>query len=132
MMDKSKAEQVANANIGRIASELQLNGWRLEVSFVPLGADNYGSCTPDPRSCRAEIEIDPAAHDDEAGLLKTLRHELLHILNADFETYRKAVRQFVSEDAFNALDQFFEHASETLVMRLERILDAEPLTAAEP
>lgn len=122
-MDQSKVKELVNANIKQMRWALQLQDWNIDVTCGPLEANCGGTCKSDPKRQRACIEINPAAHEDEVDVVTTLRHELLHVLHADFETYRKAVSQLVDSSTFNAIDEFFSHAAESLVARLERMLD---------
>lgn len=122
-MDHSKVVEIVNANIKQMRWAMQLQDWTINLTYGPLEAGNAGTCMADPKRCRAEIEIDPAALKDEAAVLDTLRHELLHILHAGYETYRSAVSHLLSADVFRTLDEVMSLGSESLVARLERMLD---------
>lgn len=64
------------------------------------------------------------AYAGSLHVIASLRHEILHIMHAPFETYRQAVRQLVHDDsAFNALDEVWTLACEQTVKNLEHMFD---------
>lgn len=126
-MDESEVREIVNANIRQMRWALQLQDWEFKIEYACLGHSSQetvkAECSPDPKYKHAVIVFDPAAVESEADVLRSLRHELLHCLYADIETYRKAVAQLLDDKPFNAVDEFFRHAVESLVGRLERMLD---------
>lgn len=122
-MDHSVVKNIVDAHIKKMRWALQLQDWRIDVTHVHLDDDTVGDCRPEPTYRKAHIRIDADGHQDEHAVLNTLRHEMLHIFDADMETYRKAVSQLVPDDVFNAVDEFFKQAAEGVVCRLERMLD---------
>lgn len=121
-MDESKVREIVNVNVDGMCCALALQDWRIDIEYTHCDRAT-GTCTPEPVQRLATIEIDPAKCEDEGGVLGVLRHELLHIFTADFETYRKAVAQLVPDSTFNAIDEFFRFAVESVVHHLERAFD---------
>lgn len=122
-MDHSKVREIVNAHIKQMRWALQLQDWQIDVTHVHLDGDAIGDCRPEPTYRRAYIRIDSDKCDDVNEVLETLRHEMLHIFDAEMETYRKAVSQLISDETFNAIDEFFRQAVEGMVHRVERMLD---------
>lgn len=122
MLDKNDQE-LLNAEAYGIASALGLAGWKIDITWTSLPDRDMGNCSPDPGQRWAEIEIDPEKHDTPEEARITLRHELIHCFAAQFETYRKAVRQLVREDDMNVLDMVFSMAAESLVSHVQIALD---------
>lgn len=122
MLDKNDQESL-NAEAPELASELGLNGWRIDITWTSLPEESMGTCSPDPGQRWAAIEIDPKKHETIKEARHTLRHELIHCFAAQFETYRKAVRQLVREDDMNVLDMIFSMAAESLVSHVQIALD---------
>jgi hypothetical protein len=122
-LDHSQVRSIVNANVEKMRWALQLQDWHIHVTHVHLDGDAIGDCRPEPTYQRAYIRIDSDGHDTEEKVLDTLRHEMLHLLDAEMETYRKAVSQLLPDDVFNALDEFFRRAVEGMVGRVERMLD---------
>ena len=95
-----------------------------------------GACTPLVGQETSLIEIDNNEHDDPDELLRTLRHELIHCMLADLETYRKSVAELLDDKVFNALEPVFRHAAERTVVNIENCLDHglghTPTEMAEP
>ncbi len=122
-LDHSYVRNVVNANIKKMRWAMQLQDWQIDVTYLHLDGDAVADCRPEPTYRKAYIRIDNDKCADTEDVLETLRHEMLHIFDADMETYRKAVAQLVPDDVFNALDEFFKQAVEGMVSRLERMLD---------
>ena len=121
-LDESRVRSLVDSNIPTMMGRLCLGEWTIEVTYEHL------------EDCRAEVELrpghrkvfitmDPQRFDDEDQVLRTLRHELLHVLSAEFDVYRKMVRETVASELFRALDYVCTHAEEVLTARLERMLD---------
>lgn len=125
-MDESQVKAIVDVNLEQVLWSLQLQDWNLKFEYRCLGHGSditQAECTPSPRYRKAVIVIDPAAAENEKDVMDSLRHELLHCLIADIETYRKAVGQLLERDVFNALDELFSDAVEATVRRIEQMLD---------
>lgn len=125
-MDESQVKAIVNANLKQMRWALQLQDWDIEIEYRCLGHGTLtvkAECTPELRYLSAVIVIDPAEAENEEGVLKSLRHELLHCLTAAMETYRKAVGQLLDDKVFNAIDELFRDACENTVRGIEQMLD---------
>lgn len=122
-LDHSQVRDIVNANIKRMRWALQLQDWRIDVSYGHLEEGVRGECRLGIGHKKAAIIIDNDKCDDERMVLETLRHELLHLFDAEMELYRHAARHLVDGASFDAIDELFLHAAERFVGALERMLD---------
>jgi hypothetical protein len=133
-MDRGRCEEIVGREIGPLQRRLGVPHWSLVVSYGPIDDDGVartkGRCTRQVDYDRAHVEIDPEEHDDEADLLKTLRHELFHVVLSPFDLYMQAADQFTAKDSpeERVLERVFTHAVEQAAIGLERL--HEGLTAA--
>jgi len=81
-------------------------------------------CTADHRYRTATIRLDAAQHDSEAELLRTMRHELLHLLHVDFNLYWMCAMRGVSGRAKAMMGEVYEAAQEKTVAAIEAMLDS--------
>lgn len=131
-MNRSKAEKILYPLAESMFKKLRLIDWQINVNFVDLSCQHVGGevknglgrCSPEPEYKRALIEIDNEAHDTEEEIIRTFRHEAIHIVLADFETYRKAAYQGIHDPTtLNILDIVWSNCVERSVNIIERILD---------
>lgn len=122
-LDHSTVRDIVNAHIKKMRWALQLQDWRIDVSYGPLTEGTRGECQLQIGHKKAAIRIDNDKCDDEHMVLQTLRHELLHLFDAEMELYRNAIRHLLANETFDAVDELFLHAAERLVGSLERMLD---------
>lgn len=134
-MKLTEAKKTVKTLLPKLRDAMRLDQWWIDVFWrKPEPVDHMTSaqtiavCEADPNYSRAMFEVDHEAFTDAEHLLDTLRHELCHILHADFQTYRKAVAAHVSGKAFDALDVVFSRACEGTVFRIERMLNCMNLT----
>ena len=122
-MDTSAAREVVDGALKPMRWRLQLQRWKVTVYYTHL-SQAYGTCTPLANQETAIIEIDNDERENRDELLNTLRHELIHCMLADFETYRKSVGELLDDKVFNALEPVFRHAVERAVANIENCLDS--------
>lgn len=129
-MDRSKARAIVKNTITKMRWALQLDDWKIEIvwgriedSRIRVGNASYGRCTADPRYHRATIELDECQFDTKVELLRTLRHEMLHIYAAEFHTYRAQVHQLLDDKTAFALDEASDRGHEDVVRLIENMLD---------
>jgi hypothetical protein len=126
-MDRSAVKKVVDDNIEPLMLMLGVPHWSIVVSY-DLRDDNgisriKGRCTRAIDYNKARIEFDPDECEDEADVLKTLRHELFHIVASPFDLYMQAADQCTKEDSPEEaiLDRVFDHAVEKVMINLERM-----------
>jgi hypothetical protein len=126
-MDRSAVKAIVDREIEPMMERLGVPHWQIVVSY-DLRDDNgicrtKGRCTRAIDYNKARIEFDPEECEDEADVLKTLRHELFHIVASPFDLYMQAADQCTKEDSPEEaiLDRVFDHAVEKVMINLERM-----------
>lgn len=128
-MDTSEARRLTNEHLPWLIWALQLQKWTVEVSFGHVGSgrmsDNQrmGVCEAQPGQNLVAITIDPEQHDSEQELIRTLRHELLHVFHADHDTLNRVIAQHVNDEAESAIGKLLDVCAEQIVRRIETMLD---------
>jgi len=121
-MDESKARKLVNKYIKGIRNGLQLWQWEINITYMHQ-EDALAELKIDAEYKKANIRINHDDHETEADLLRTLFHELLHIMHADFELYRDQVWETVSKRQAEVLDKSYTYACEKTVGRLLAIFE---------
>jgi hypothetical protein len=121
-MKTEDVERIISEAVPTICATLGIRDWIIEAQCARLD-EGQAKCEAKPGYQHAALTFDPGEHEDEADVLASVRHELLHTFAAEMETYRAAVQQLVSDREFAVLDQMFSLASESLVRRIEKLLD---------
>ena len=123
-MNKDEAKEIVDEYLETMRWKLQLQDWGININYTRIKqSGTIGMCRADPKYKRADIDLDYDLIENKTELLRTLRHELFHIMHSHFEVYRKAVSHLVTENEFDAIDEIFIHAAEDCVLKLENMLD---------
>jgi hypothetical protein len=137
-MDRSAVKAIVDREIEPLMARLGIPHWHVVVSY-DLRADDgicrvKGRCSRAMDYNKARIEFDPDECDDEDDVLKTLRHELFHVIASPFDLYMQAADQLTEEGSPEEaiLRRVFDHAVEKAMINLERMfigLTGPPTTA---
>jgi len=124
MMSEAKRDSL----VKWIRWSLQLQAWDCHIEYARMGQVDdgrpiLGQCTPDPLYRTAEICLDPSLLDDLPAWSAALRHELLHLISADYILVRQQLADVLPARTFRMIDRLLYHASERSVGRIERMLD---------
>ncbi len=112
------------AAIPAMKHRLGLHDWHIEVLWGKTEADVRGVCTATPRYRTATIRIDETEHDDGESVLRTLRHEMLHIATSEFEPmYDGAIALARSDGERELIQCLHQECGDRLVLMLERMLE---------
>jgi hypothetical protein len=121
-VDRSRVKEIVDREIEPLMARLGLDRWSVEVKYGPIGDDQSGRCSRLYDYERATIEFDPEKIEDEADVLKTLRHELFHVVHSPFDLYSCAVDNAgLGKTMDDVLDRVWRHACEKTVINLERL-----------
>jgi hypothetical protein len=128
-LDRSECKRIVDREIEALAEAMGLPHWHIVVRYErvadehPEGFTVSANCRAKPEYERATITIDPDEMDDEAELLRILRHELMHIVLAPFNLYRGFATAFVEQKstADAQEDAIWAHSVEQGVRSLERL-----------
>jgi hypothetical protein len=130
-MDRSAVEATVAREIGPLCARLGIEGWKIAVSYDPESVDGdghlkHGECTRLVDYNSAHISLNPESFEDEDAVLRTLRHELFHVVLSPFDLYSSAVDRAIDTPASvrEILDRVWNHACERAVINLERMFSA--------
>lgn len=121
-MDASEVIRIADKHLPKMLWQLQLNMWTVRVDTASLQGMK-ASIRFEHEYENAVITIDPEQTQDERDVLDSLRHELFHIIHADFQLFRAVALQGVMQQDADAMDQVYDYACEKTVLRLERMFE---------
>jgi hypothetical protein len=125
-LDRSEVKRIVEANIELLMEMTGVSHWEISISYQPRevtddGMMNAGDCNRAIDYNSAHITLNPEAFDVEDEVLKTLRHELFHVVLSPFDLYTTAVSTIVAGDAKSILQRVSDHATEKAVKNLERL-----------
>ena len=125
-LSKEQVRKIVDENIWVLKNLTQTNDWRTTVRIIDDGSCEFSArVEPDGNYRTALITIDAAQQDDEACVLKDLRHELLHLLHAPMLLYMESMADACNyTEPQRALSRRLSHfAFEQLVGNIEMMLD---------
>jgi hypothetical protein len=127
-MDRSEVSAFVERELEPLVRRLGLTQWEIKLSFTCEASDDdgflkRGECTRLVDYQSAHIGLNPEAFDSTDELLKTLRHELFHVVLAPFDLYTSLVATALEGNTplQEMLDRVKEHACELSVFNLERM-----------
>jgi hypothetical protein len=128
-MDRSEVKAIVEREAGPLMERLGIGHWRVKVTYDPSGVDQDGhlqdgECTRLVDYDSAHISLNPESFDDEEGVIRTLRHELFHIVLSPFDLYCGSVDKLdILGPTGVILDRVWNHACERAVINLERMFN---------
>ncbi len=125
-MDTSAVKRIVEERLRPLQHRLQVQEWRVDVLYEALEDGTNARTTFVYPYRHAKIRIDPAQHDDEADVIRSLRHELAHLVLAPFDHAITVAERILENDgtASRAFDEARRFAVEECIVNLERMLDA--------
>ena len=125
-MKKAEVKAIVDANIEPWMEKLGIPHWSIEVTYGPCADRNWqASCDRQVAYNQAHIIIDPKHAVDEEGVIRSLVHELLHVVLAPFDLYRDVLSQHCGEaGSVRAREEraLFDFTVEQLVVNLRRVV----------
>lgn len=102
---------------------LALEHWDIKFEYDLDDLDIYGECHKQYDYKRATIRFNPKMFEERAAVVKTLRHELFHIVLAPFDLYMESIDELLIDgtDKAHILGKIWTHAHEQGVLALELI-----------
>lgn len=124
-MTETECRTIVERAIEPMMRQLGIWHWKVRVAYESPGeVDWIASCTSRPDYNKAFIQIDARLLDDEDEVLKTLRHELLHIVLAPMDAYRlMQVQHDPESDEGKRELAAWQYFLEQQVINLERACD---------
>ena len=86
MNESTAIKAIAKKFIERWKYLLSLEEWDIQFRHVKLEDGTLGECGCEPAHKSATINIDIAKHKSIDEVLATVRHELIHLVHAHFES----------------------------------------------
>lgn len=121
-MDKSEVKAVVELVIEDMVEALGIPHWRIKVYYRPCDNPNWeAQCERQPDYLRAWLTIDPEHMQDDAHVIRCLRHELLHITLAPFDLFLDCAGNPDGTIDFRE-QRVWNHAVESTVTNLEKLL----------
>lgn len=124
-LDRSETKRIVDSNIERLMREFGIPHWRIEVSYEALTGARAVCITQDIGSYeRAEFKFDPEQFDSEEQLIRTLEHELLHVVSYPMIQYGHTVERALpdSQPLRDMDNEVFRHLNESMIRNLERLV----------
>lgn len=120
-MDRAAVETVVDREIDDLIRRLGVAHWRIEVRYDLRDDETQGECTRLVNYDRAVIRLNPELLDDEADVLRVLRHELFHIILSPIDLFTIAADTVIPESAAEVVSAVKHHAIERTVINIERL-----------
>lgn len=108
-MDRSRVVALAAKHLPRLRTELGISHWTIHIRYdEPFG--EHGADGSRTRACvhtdlsydHATIDLNCAEIDDEAELIETLHHELLHVVLAPYDLLSDYAEKAVEKGSVEA------------------------------
>lgn len=119
-MTVEEARAVVMPNVGSLIEQLRLHDWHIEVAYTRLPENTLGRCRVNSPYQRATIELDNDQIDDADELVKTLRHELVHVLCWPMHAFGTHAHELSDGQSTDSAWTFW---LERMVWDVERLLD---------
>lgn len=101
---------------------LSIEDWDIQFRYTSLDEDELGSCSVEPHHNSAMILLDLNKIQNKKELLEVVRHELIHITHAHFNSYRQAIIPHLPPNVVTVADEIFSIGAENLVLKIEHLL----------
>jgi hypothetical protein len=133
-LDKSEVEAIARRELPRLADLLHVGHWTIDLSFDASRLQPTSMAECERMSCydRATIILHPEKHRDEADVIDSIEHELLHIVLAPFDLSWNVVSESFRGIPLEHVKTVWQYSLEQTIVTLQRILRDFPARAAKP
>lgn len=122
-MDRSEMRALLDDSLRPMRAALNLNDWFMRSKLASMEDGFVAECVADPNYSTAKLTFDVNGFENPSVLLDSLLHEMLHVMTAKFELYRKAIRPLIDDHkVWMSLEEVYTHACEDTVRRLEDML----------
>jgi hypothetical protein len=122
MIEKDAIKAVSSKFVDRWKHLLSIEEWDIQFRYTNLEDGTIGECSVEPAHKAAVILIDISKHKNKNQLLDTIRHELIHIAHAHFESYRSSISKYLLPSVADVADDIFFIGAEDVVLKIEHLL----------
>lgn len=127
-MERKDAKKIIDRELVPLMERLGIPHWKITIVLGPTESTDDGSCVLGlcrrlPDYNRAQITINFDDIEDEAKLMRTLVHELSHIVISPFDVYRDTITQHLAPDSHEGRSEcrLFTYVVEQTIINLERM-----------
>jgi hypothetical protein len=133
-LDKSEVEAIARRELPRLADLLHVSHWTIDLSFDTsrLHPTSMAECERRLNYDQATITLHPEKHIDEADVIDSIEHELLHIVMAPFDLSWNVVSESFRGIPLEHVKTVWQYSLEQTIVTLQRILRDLSARAAKP
>ena len=127
-MEVKAVRKVVEKHALKMMRAIGIPHWKVNIDYARLEGTTAAQCNLErAKYWIADITIDCEAMEDEADVLRCLRHELLHVLAAPFAHYRAVLTAAMDpeSDEWQREVELWRFAMEQHVLSLEKGLAAE-------
>lgn len=103
--------------------ELAIKEWKLQVNQNSIDEETPARCWLEPYYNKATIEIDPNAHETIGELVENYRHELIHVVLAPLDEFRRLASCGLRQEVEEVFNELYTQCVERIVVRIENMLD---------
>lgn len=123
-MDKSEVERIARRELPRLAEMLHVAHWTIDLSLDAsrLHPSNMAECERHILYNRATIILHPEKHLDEADVIDSIEHELLHIVLSPFDLSWNVFSESFTGIPLEHVKTVWQYSIEQTIVTLQRIL----------
>lgn len=122
-MERSECKKIVEAHLKDLMWELAVQNWQVNIRYQELPERTTASVELNYAYEWAILFIDPDKHETTEDVLKSLRHELIHLLLGPIEAYRLTLRELIKPKLHDAEAQAAHTAIERTVLNIERIFE---------
>ena len=124
-MDESKVRSIVEANLPAMQGRFGLAGWRLVLKYgpCPSSATAAAEVSTNLDYQRAWVTVNPHTADDEADVIDSVRHELLHLVVSPYDLFFDHVAGGLVGAEAAQVRKLFVWSMEQSVLNMERMLD---------
>lgn len=122
-MDTSLAQAVVETNIQQMIVDLGVQDWNLRIAYERLDEKDAAQVSMLTDYKKATIVIDPDKHDDPEEVLRSLRHELLHLHLGPYDLVEETMMQVLTEANRRVFSRLLTAACEQTIRNLEGMLE---------
>jgi hypothetical protein len=123
-MDRSEVKAIVDREIEPLMEMMGVPHWRIKVEYErPENGEWEAECHRIPPYNRANVRIDPDSMADADHVIRTLVHELAHVVLSPFDVYRNVMTAHDVEGSpeDKRERQLWTYAVEQAVINVERM-----------
>lgn len=123
MKETQAIKAVTKAFIDRWKFLLSIEEWDIVIKNTKLEDGTLGECGCEPAHKSASINVDISKHKSVEEVLLTVRHEMIHLVHAHFESYRNSVSKYLASNVSDVSDDIYSIGAEDVVLKIEHLIE---------